>query len=333
MTKNTVAKGAQKSVKIKKELKSRNSNSRNDVNVATTAEKPPSHKLDPTFIGNVSSKGTTKVTDVVDKCKISRSDLVVAEPPKKDIAKTSINKDTDMNSKKKPTKPLTKPQKNKEPEVSETKSAIASDITPPESENASSNGYVPDAAPSSTKHSWQTTDSKKYFEHEKIRTRLENYVKDNLFHTLKFVSSPAVVQYSIGRKSLCQVVCKHMNVVQSEQQVFWGQYSKVIEKKLNQKRSDVSNIMKKEFKGKKSICKMILFSTLILTIIFDQNCMKPINSIFLCLLLLTRETNQMNTLTLLTIMWPQLLEKNALKVVVTDNTLVSLCQKVMKHWH
>ena len=79
MTRTSVAKGPQKPVKIKKELKSKKSNSKNDASVTVAAEKTPSHKLDPTFIGNVSTKSNTKVKDIEDKCKINRSDLVVAE--------------------------------------------------------------------------------------------------------------------------------------------------------------------------------------------------------------------------------------------------------------
>src|SRR5687768_16262859 len=42
-----------------------------------------------------------------------------------------------------------------------------------------------------------------------------------------------------------------MNVVHTKQLGFCDKYSQVIEKKLNHKQSDVLNIMKIEFKGKK----------------------------------------------------------------------------------
>ena len=83
MLKPCATKGPQKSVKIKKELKSKKTESMNDVKVTATTEKTPSHKLYPTFIGNVTKKGTTKETNLADKNRINRSDLVAAENQKK----------------------------------------------------------------------------------------------------------------------------------------------------------------------------------------------------------------------------------------------------------
>ena len=99
------------------------------------------------------------------------------------------------------------------------------------------------------KHSWQTESSKRWLEFETIRATLENYVKNELFHNLKFISSPTLIHFSTQSKSLCQVVCKHMNVHPNGQEGFWLNYSSIIEEKISQKRSDVSNLMKKTFKG------------------------------------------------------------------------------------
>ena len=104
-----------------------------------------------------------------------------------------------------------------------------------------------------SEHLWHTKNSKKWLEYEKIRATLENYVKTDLYHNLKFISSPMLIQYSTHSKSLCQVVCKHMNVHPIGQETFWLTYSGVLENKLNQKRSDVSNLTKKTFKGMKNM--------------------------------------------------------------------------------
>src|SRR5688500_783111 len=122
MSKPCVAKGPQKTVKIKKELKSKKTESMNDVKVTATTEKRPSHKLDPTFIGNVTKKGTTKETNLADKNKINRSDLVAAEKPKKDIAKPKINNETEILSSKTSKKLSSKTKKNQESEVRQTES-------------------------------------------------------------------------------------------------------------------------------------------------------------------------------------------------------------------
>jgi len=82
---------------------------------------------------------------------------------------------------------------------------------------------------------------------------LECYVKNNLFHSLKFISSPEMIMFSKDSRSLCQVVCALFNVPKGQQMSFWSMNSKYIPKFLNKKRADVCNGLKKQFQGKSMV--------------------------------------------------------------------------------
>ena len=87
-------------------------------------------------------------------------------------------------------------------------------------------------------------------DNEATLNMIERYVKNDLFHQLKFISSPEMVMYSNDSRSLCQVACTKFNVDKPSQSGFWARYAKYIPKFLNKKRADVSNGVKKQFQGK-----------------------------------------------------------------------------------
>ena len=64
---------------------------------------------------------------------------------------------------------------------------------------------------------------------------IEQYVKGDLFHKLKFISSPEMMMYSQNLKLLCHHFCTWFNVQGTNQGIFWCTYSKVIFKVLNKK--------------------------------------------------------------------------------------------------
>src|SRR5687767_3380493 len=97
---------------------------------------------------------------------------------------------------------------------------------------------------------WTSTSSQQFMDFEKTLVLLKDFVRKNIFHRLKFISSPEMVAFSWNEYSLCQMVCKHFQVTKIEQIQFWSVYSKCINQKLNKKRSEISNIMRKAFKGK-----------------------------------------------------------------------------------
>ena len=78
---------------------------------------------------------------------------------------------------------------------------------------------------------------------------IEQCVKGDLFHKLKFISSQEMMMYSQNPRLLCHLFCTKFNVQGTNQGIFWSTYSKVIIKVLSKKRLDVTNAMKQAFKG------------------------------------------------------------------------------------
>ena len=96
---------------------------------------------------------------------------------------------------------------------------------------------------------WSVYQNKVFLDHERTLILLDKYVKNEMFHQLKFISCPEMMIFSWEAQSICQVVCTKFNVPKNGRVSFWSQYSKTIIQKLNKKRSDVSNAMRKAFKG------------------------------------------------------------------------------------
>jgi hypothetical protein len=101
-----------------------------------------------------------------------------------------------------------------------------------------------------TNQNWSSSASNSFFDHEKTLVMVEQFVRMEIFHRLKFISSPEMIAFSWSPQSLCQIVCKKFQVDRMEQTRFWSIYSKLISQKLNKKRSEISNIMHKSFKSK-----------------------------------------------------------------------------------
>ncbi|HEY9298456.1 MAG TPA: hypothetical protein VIQ31_19285, partial [Phormidium sp.] len=96
---------------------------------------------------------------------------------------------------------------------------------------------------------WASAQPENIFNHERTMIMLDQLVKTDLFHKIVFISAPKLIEFSSDTFSLCQYVCNHLGIPSNDQRQFWRNYAKHVEKKLNQKRADVSNAMKKTFKG------------------------------------------------------------------------------------
>ena len=96
---------------------------------------------------------------------------------------------------------------------------------------------------------WPTLDSCFYLDQTKTVTMIEQYVKTDLFHKLKFISSPNMLAFSWDKKSICQLICEKFKVARMEQTIFWSYYQNSINQKLNKKRAEVLNAMRRAFKG------------------------------------------------------------------------------------
>ena len=99
-------------------------------------------------------------------------------------------------------------------------------------------------------NSWSSTQADNLFSHKRTMRLLDSFVKTDIFHKIVFISNPSLIAFSTKAQSLCQFVCHHLSVPNNHQERFWSLYNKYVEKKLNQKRADVSNAIKKNFMGK-----------------------------------------------------------------------------------
>lgn len=105
-------------------------------------------------------------------------------------------------------------------------------------------------APQGIQQSWPTLEEKAFLEREATVGQIERYVKNDLFHKLKFVSCPTMMMFSRDARSLCQVACNYFNVPKHYQHQFWAHFGKYFNKFLKKKRADVSNSMQNSFKGR-----------------------------------------------------------------------------------
>lgn len=97
--------------------------------------------------------------------------------------------------------------------------------------------------------SWPSLQERAFLEREATVGQIERYIKNNLFHKLKFVSCPTMMLFSRDSHSLCQVACTYFNVPKNYHHQFWAHFGKYFNKFLNKKRADVSNSMQNSFKG------------------------------------------------------------------------------------
>ena len=140
---------------------------------------------------------------------------------------------------------------NSDIEVRQTKRNATTESSPTQNEPKPGNPHptiTPD--PIINYNEWSVYQNKVFLDHERTLILIDKYVKNEMFHQLKFISHPEMMIFSWEPQSICQVICTKFNVPKNGRVSFWSQYSKPIIQKLNKKRSDVSNAMRKAFKGK-----------------------------------------------------------------------------------
>jgi len=77
--------------------------------------------------------------------------------------------------------------------------------------------------------------------------KINSFVKEVLFKQLKFIPSAHFMLFSRDQQSLCQFVCCHFKILESEQQQYWSMYHRFVSKALNTARNDAVAAMKKSF--------------------------------------------------------------------------------------
>ena len=150
---------------------------------------------------------------------------------------------------------------NNNMEVCQVESNTVSDLSTPAVSHNDTNmcNNMPQGAVS-LQTNWPSVKSNAHKDHENTMTNLEQYVKNELFHCLKFISSPEMIAFSWDAKSLCQLFCAEFKVSKFEQTGWWSLYHERISQKLNKKRSEVSNAMQNVFK-----CMYVQFDSIVIT--------------------------------------------------------------------
>ena len=154
--------------------------------------------------------------------------------------------------------------KNKDIEVSQNGAVSLSSLS--HQSGLQNEMHLPsvDRSATNVSHNWSSLQPDLFFNKERTTRNLDQFVKTYLFHMIVFISSPALVSFSRDAQSLCQIVCNELNIPLNDQEQFWMIYAKTVEQKLNKKRSDVSNAMKKTFKGMFSF---VVFHSIVLVFV------------------------------------------------------------------
>ena len=76
--------------------------------------------------------------------------------------------------------------------------------------------------------------------------KIDGYVKEHLFKKVKFFNLEMMC-FSTHGNSICQMVCKALNIIESEKEVFWTNYSGCVKKSIKVARNDAVAAMKLAF--------------------------------------------------------------------------------------
>ena len=85
---------------------------------------------------------------------------------------------------------------------------------------------------------------------DETKRKLEKYIRGDFFDRCKFLSVQKINNWSSDPGAMCLKICKHLNVKEHRYEAFWNAYAKSVNKALNNRRNDVSNLIQKSFMGK-----------------------------------------------------------------------------------
>ena len=80
--------------------------------------------------------------------------------------------------------------------------------------------------------------------------KIDYFVKDHLFKKVKFFNFEMMC-YHTNNNRICQMVCRALNIIDTEKEIFWRTYSGCVKKAIKVARNDAVAAMKLAFfKGK-----------------------------------------------------------------------------------
>lgn len=102
------------------------------------------------------------------------------------------------------------------------------------------------------KNEWLEEDAQVRRE-DSVKLTLHAYIRGKFFDKCKFISVQKIKRWSDNDNALCLKICKDLNVYPAKYRAFWEEHAVLINATLNQRRNDVTTLLKKEFKSKSSI--------------------------------------------------------------------------------
>ena len=231
----------QTSVRAKK-LRASDSVTANTVS-KTILPKPATIELMPNNIGNIQSKPRTKANNLVTREKTAICKNALVETQAQTLKKNQFDQKKELSF-----------LVQQKPSTKETaiRLAVPSTVISKTNEvnTISDLSTLPSQFQSNEVINRVLLQEKAYQDNKSTINQIDTYVKTILFRDLKFISDPEMMLYKTDTRSLSYVACTYFKVQREDCSRFWSLYSKWIPKKLNKKRSDVSNSLKKLFKGK-----------------------------------------------------------------------------------
>jgi hypothetical protein len=85
---------------------------------------------------------------------------------------------------------------------------------------------------------------------ECYRQTMEHTLKSDVFQKLKFITSDAMMEFSMDPHSLCQYICTKMNMKGIQQGPFWTNIKNTVKRMIEKQRTNATSGCKKSFIGK-----------------------------------------------------------------------------------
>ena len=83
-----------------------------------------------------------------------------------------------------------------------------------------------------------------------FKGKLEKYIRGEFFDKCKFISVQKINNWSSDANAMCLKIARHLHVKEHKYEAFWALYAKSINRTLNNRRNDVSNLVQRSFIGK-----------------------------------------------------------------------------------
>lgn len=85
--------------------------------------------------------------------------------------------------------------------------------------------------------------------HESTKQAIEHTVKNDIFRKMKFITSDAMMEFSMCHHSLCQYICATMHITGGRQGQFWALTKNIVKRMIEKQRTNATSGCKRAFQG------------------------------------------------------------------------------------